>query len=74
MSVATDDGAWTTTDGQGGACATTDDGSTTFTADWLVGAQPVSLSEVVTVEASAGGCESGACVDGPSFEAPKRAA
>lgn len=71
VSVATDDGAWTTTDGEGGACATTDDGSTTFTADWLVGAQPVSLSEVVTVEASAGGCESGACVEGPSFEAPE---
>lgn len=71
VSISTDDGAWTTTDGDGAACAVTEDGTTTFSADWLVGGQAVSQSEVVEVVSSAGGCESGACVEGPSFEAPE---
>jgi hypothetical protein len=71
VSVSTDDGGWTATDADGAACALTEDGTTTFSADWLVGAQPVSLSEVVEVESSAGGCESGSCVAGPSFESPE---
>jgi hypothetical protein len=71
VNVAADDGAWATTDADGAACVVTDDGTTTFTADWLVGAQAVSQEAVATLAASAGGCEAGACVEGPSFEAPE---
>ena len=71
VSVSTDDGGWTTTGEDGTACAVTDDGTTAFTADWLVGAQPVSFAEAQEVESSSGGCETGSCVAGPSFEAPE---
>lgn len=69
--VSSNQGGWSSTDDAGEVCVASSDGTTTFTAAWLDGAQPVVAEQSVDVTAGAGSCQSGECFPGPSLAGPE---
>ncbi len=60
-------GAWATTDADGDACVSSEDGTTTYVASALLGAQALTVEATLAVDAVAGSCQAGECFAGPSL-------